>query len=136
MKLPTRLIFALCFGLMATSSQAAEHEVFITKNGYFPSTLYISEGDTVTFNNISGRSAIVAKNTGSYYYPNWVTLTPWVGNKGKHQMVLNSGTLDKIGSNLPVPILSDGYSSYYAKNGAQLSYASAPLSCPDNRVLC
>ena len=136
MKLPTRMTLAICFGLMATSSQAAEHEIFITKNGHFPSTLYISVGDTVTFNNISGRTAIVAKNTGSYYYPNWVTFTPWVGNKGKHQMVLNSGTLSTIGSSIPAPILSDDYSSYYAKNGANLSYYSAPLSCPDNRILC
>ncbi|MEL6465158.1 MAG: hypothetical protein AAFQ58_09335 [Pseudomonadota bacterium] len=47
----------------ATAASAAEHEILILPDAYFPSVLYLDEGDTVKFTNLTGvEHNIVAKN--------------------------------------------------------------------------
>lgn len=42
---------ALALGFSLTAAQAAEHEVAIVAEGFFPETTYVQPGDTVTFVN-------------------------------------------------------------------------------------
>lgn len=47
----------------ATAVSAAEHEILILPDAYFPSIVYLDAGDTVTFTNLTGSEHnIVAKN--------------------------------------------------------------------------
>lgn len=47
----------------ATAVSAAEHEILILPDAYFPSVLYLDEGDTVKFTNLTGAEhSIVSKN--------------------------------------------------------------------------
>ncbi|GGX52001.1 hypothetical protein GCM10007385_20830 [Tateyamaria omphalii] len=47
----------------ATAVSAAEHEILILPDAYFPSVLYLDEGDTVKFTNLTGAEHnIISKN--------------------------------------------------------------------------
>lgn len=49
--LRTTAAAALALGLSLASAQAAEHEVAIVAEGFFPEITYVQPGDTVTFVN-------------------------------------------------------------------------------------
>lgn len=51
--------------LAASAASAAEHEILILEDAYFPSVVYLDEGDTVTFTNLTGVDHnIVSANDG------------------------------------------------------------------------
>ena len=69
----------------ATAAAAAEHEILILPDAYFPSILYIDDGDTVKFTNLTGvEHNIVAKNS------SWA-LGP-IADQSTVTMVMEQGT--------------------------------------------
>ncbi|MBY5934203.1 hypothetical protein KUV51_14435 [Tateyamaria omphalii] len=69
----------------ATAVSAAEHEILILPDAYFPSILYIDDGDTVKFTNLTGSEHnIIAKNS------SW-TIGP-IADQASFTMVMEQGT--------------------------------------------
>lgn len=69
----------------ATAASAAEHEILILPDAYFPSVLYIDDGDTVKFTNLTGAEHnIVAKNDSWAIGP--------IADQGSATMVMEQGT--------------------------------------------
>ncbi|WP_299045971.1 hypothetical protein [uncultured Tateyamaria sp.] len=50
----------------ATAVSAAEHEILILPDAYFPSILYLDEGDTVRFTNLTGTEHNIISKHGSW----------------------------------------------------------------------
>ncbi|WP_458791350.1 hypothetical protein [Yoonia sp. MH D7] len=133
MKLLGKLSIALCFGITAHSAHALEHEVFITKKGYFPEAIYVSTNftgvdDTITFHNISGKSARLRY----YSNNNWVDVFPWTSNNQSRTITLTTALRNYYKSTLKVPQMSSGsvYQTMALRNELP------PLSCPDSRAFC
>lgn len=50
----------------ATAVSAAEQEILILPDAYFPSVLYLDAGDTVTFTNLTGSEHNIVSKHGSW----------------------------------------------------------------------
>ena len=133
MKQLRNITLALYISATALSAQSADNEVFITSKGYFPEVIYMNVGDTIKFENMSGRSARIR-----YYSNGWVDLMPWTSNNASRTITMTSSILNKISNALPAPQISSNNGYYTANNGAQLSFVTAPDECPssENRILC
>lgn len=63
MKHATSVLAAVAALTFGTAARAAEHNILILPDAYFPAITYIQPGDTVRFTNVSGlNQSIVAKN--------------------------------------------------------------------------
>ena len=57
---------AVAMLMTATAASAAEHEILILPDAYFPSVVYLDAGDTVTFTNLTGAEHNIVAKHGSW----------------------------------------------------------------------
>ena len=99
----------------ATAVSAAEHEILILPDAYFPSILYIDDGDTVKFTNLTGSEHnIVAKNDKWFLGP--------IAAQTSVTMVMEQGTQTTF---YDADAVSDEDGSFLVEG--RMSFGDAPL---------
>ncbi|KIC50936.1 hypothetical protein [Tateyamaria sp. ANG-S1] len=99
----------------ATAVSAAEHEILILPDAYFPSILYIDDGDTVKFTNLTGSEhSIVAKNDSWAIGP--------IADQASVSMVVEKGTQTTF---YDANAVSEEDGSFLVEG--RMSFAEAPL---------
>ncbi|WP_299698754.1 hypothetical protein [uncultured Tateyamaria sp.] len=99
----------------ATAVSAAEHEVLILPDAYFPSVVYLDEGDTVKFTNLTGSEHnIISK------HESWA-LGP-IADQGSMTMVVEQGVQTTF---YDANAISEEDGSFLVEGN--LSFADAPL---------
>ncbi|APX10815.1 cupredoxin domain-containing protein [Tateyamaria omphalii] len=99
----------------ATAVSAAEHEILILPDAYFPSILYIDDGDTVIFVNLTESDHnIVAKNGKWAVGP--------IGPNSTHSMVVEKGTQTTF---YDADVVSEEDGTFLVEG--KMSFGEAPL---------
>lgn len=99
----------------ATAVSAAEHEVLILPDAYFPSVLYIDEGDTVKFTNLTGTEHNIVSKHASW------ALGP-IADQGSVTMIVEQGVQTTF---YDADAVSEEDGSFLVEGN--LSFAAAPL---------
>ncbi|WP_299614759.1 hypothetical protein [uncultured Tateyamaria sp.] len=99
----------------ATAVSAAEHEILILPDAYFPSILYIDDGDTVKFTNLTGvEHNIVSKHASWAIGP--------IADQGTVTMVMEQGVQTTF---YDADAVSEEDGSFLVEGN--LSFGAAPL---------
>ncbi|MEX0309489.1 MAG: hypothetical protein AB3N17_04505 [Tateyamaria sp.] len=110
------LFAGLATMLAASAVSAAEHEILILQDAYFPSILYVDYGDTVTFTNLTGvEHNIIAKNNSWEIGP--------IADQGSVSMVFEQGVQTTF---YDKDVVSEEDGSYLVEG--RVSFADAPLN--------
>ncbi len=113
--------------LLGSAASAAEHLIYVQREGYFPSITYLDSGDTLKFVNNTGYGVKIRKNNG-------YTLSPYIANGSSYTISVSNFLYynSNSGDIKPAYFSSNGGYSYwyyfdpYNQYEAQISFAQAP----------
>lgn len=99
----------------ATAVSAAEHEILILPDAYFPSILYLDDGDTVKFTNLTGVEHNIVSKHGSW------AIGP-IADQGSVTMLIEQGVQTTF---YDADAVSEEDGSFLVEG--RMSFADAPL---------
>lgn len=100
---------AACLTFVGAPASAAEHEIMVMREGYFPTVTYLNAGDTIRFTNNAGSGARVRECNGTSY------LTSVIPNGGNYILSVSDLLADNNNKKgfRPANFTNDGGNSYF-----------------------